>query len=171
MAGVKRRRRPRQKKKRHNIFGSMRKVCQNVGLLGNQQWAMALLIEQEGYRVSRCVYMGAEAARKALGVKDRANTKRRFHTMEDRYGLFTIVQGGGRRRGCSKDDIVGLTNRVYPGPMLMAEQVVARWIAEDNENELAKPGQWTYPPRRLELQRQVDEYRAGAELEESRAGP
>ncbi len=158
----------------------MRAAADRVGLTGSRQYPLALKLEQEGYKVSHCVVVGVEALAKELGViekksgrPDRCNTKKRCHNLQDRYGLITIVQGGGRRRGCNRGDgIVGLANRAYPGPQLMAPQIVARWIAEDNERELAKPGQWTYPPRRLELQRQVDEYHAGEQLlEQTRAGP
>ena len=189
MAGVERQRRRRQRKRdarqrelrshpgrrRRNPFAELPKIAHRVGLTGSQQWPLALHVMERGWKVSRCVYLGADAAAKALGGErplDRCNTKRRLHNLETRYGLWRIVRGGGRRRGCSKDDgLVGLTNRVYPGPMLVPAQVVDRWIAEDNQRELDKPGEWTYPPRRLELQRQIDELRAGQLDEESRAGP
>jgi hypothetical protein len=151
--------------------------AKDAGLRGPQQWWLVTWFERQPFR--RSVWKGRRALAKELGGEkplDERNTRRRLHRLEQ-LGLLRVVQGRGRKRGCRKDGrrgLIGLANRYYPGPRLLpAQQLVDKWIAQDDENEARRTGQLPQQPRPREADTPVDVARL-RELARSlppRAGP
>jgi len=124
----------------------MRQACHDASLHGNRQWELVDWFPTQPYQ--RKVFIGRRVLAKKLGGRDERNTQRRLHRLEQ-LGILRIVRGGGRVRGCRKDDRRGLrgrANRYYPGARIVDPLLVAKWIEADDKRELDQ-AQSVVPPR------------------------
>jgi hypothetical protein len=131
-------------------------------------------LESEGATWRRSLWRGRRKVAKALGGVDARNTQRRLHRLEE-LGILRIVRGGGRIRGCRKDDRRGLrgrANRHYPGPAIVDPLITDRWIAEDGHREREREQDNLAPSRDDVAPAPAASFRElAARFGEARAGP
>lgn len=95
-------------------------------------------LEREGATWRRSLWRGRKKIASALGGVDDRNTQKRLRRLEE-LGIVRIKRGGGRRRGCRKDSgLRGVANRYYPGPEIVDQLIVEKWIGEDDKREAEK---------------------------------
>jgi len=143
MPGQREHQRRRRKSSKPSIWAELRAKGAAAGLQGHRQWELLARIESLG--CGKYPHKGLCITRKELARQlgldtdvqwDGRNTGRREHRLEE-LQLLTIVLGGGRLRGCSKQRWRGRANRLYPGPAVHPAVLVRQLIEADDQREAA----------------------------------